>query len=75
MKFDVSKVYTAVNADELKKGDKVIVANCLDSLKVEVQEGVVIQVLEGVQSEIHDFRFSVEGQPYNYNLAYLVERA
>lgn len=27
MEFDINKVYTAVNADELRPGDKVIVAD------------------------------------------------
>lgn len=33
MEFDVNKVYTAVNANELKVGDKVILANDLDTLR------------------------------------------
>lgn len=33
MDFDKSKVYTALNADELKLGSKVIVADDLKTLK------------------------------------------
>lgn len=73
MKFDKSRVYTSLNADELKAGDKVIVADCLDSLKFEVEKGAVIQELESIQNEMNDFRFVIER--YQYNLAYLVERA
>ena len=37
MEFDKNKVYTALNADELKVGSKVIVANYLESLKAQVE--------------------------------------
>ena len=33
MEFDKSRVYTAINADELKVGSKVICASCLANLK------------------------------------------
>lgn len=32
MKFDVNKVFTALNADELKMGDKVILADDISTL-------------------------------------------
>lgn len=72
MKFDVSKIYTAVNADKLKVGDKVIVADCLDSLKREVELGVHVHQLKGILDEVNVYRFVTKGYPYN--LAYLVER-
>lgn len=37
MKFDKSKLYTAVNADELKVGSKVFVADNLEELRTEVE--------------------------------------
>lgn len=33
MEFDKSRIYTSVNADELRAGDKVIVANTLYDLR------------------------------------------
>ena len=33
MEFDKSKIYTAANADELKIGSKVVVADTLEDLK------------------------------------------
>lgn len=38
MEFDKSRVYTSVNADELKVGSEVICANNLDSLKCKVKQ-------------------------------------
>ena len=36
MDFDKSRVYTALNADELKVGSKVLVSNCVSDLKEQV---------------------------------------
>lgn len=70
MEFDKSKVYTAVNADELKVGSKVIVANDLAHLRVFVHDNVSC-VLEKVLDEEITCRFVAnEGAPYS--LAYLV---
>lgn len=70
MEFDKSKVYTAVNADELKVGSKVIVANDLAHLRVFVHDNVSC-VLEKVLDEEITCRFVAnEGEPYS--LAYLV---
>ena len=38
MKHDITRYYSAINADELKAGDKVIVADTLDGLKHKIQE-------------------------------------
>lgn len=71
MEFDKSRVYTALNADELKVGSKVIVADNVRALKNAVEdEGV--RILQGIASESNVYRFvmSVDGA---YALAYLVE--
>ena len=70
MEFDKSKVYTAVNVDELKVGSKVIVANDLAHLRVFVHDNVSC-VLEKVLDEESTCRFVAnKGEPYS--LAYLV---
>ena len=75
MEFDKSRVYTAVNADELRAGDKVIVADQLYVLKQRVQEckensAVVLQKING---EDWGRRFGLTMS--DFALAYLVERA
>ena len=74
MEFDKSKVFTALNADELKPGDKVIVADTLSVLKqrVRVQEGKDIVVLQKINGEDWGRRFGFSMS--DYALAYLVER-
>ena len=69
MKFDKSKVYTAVNADELKAGSKVIVADTMEILKDRVAQDGPVETLRLVQSEGAFYRFKTQGQ---YALAYLV---
>lgn len=70
MEFDKSKVYTALNADELKIGSKVIVADSLSRLKSRVEADYNIVLLEDIRSEEYDSRF-YNGDAY-FNLAYLV---
>lgn len=70
MEFDNSKVYTALNADELEIGSKVAVANDLAHLKVFVHDDFTC-ILEKVLDEESTCRFVAnEGAPYS--LAYLV---
>lgn len=70
MEFDNSKVYTALNADELEIGSKVAVANDLAHLKVFVRDDFTC-TLEKVLDEESTCRFVAnEGAPYS--LAYLV---
>jgi hypothetical protein len=73
MEFQRERVYTALNADELKPGDKVIVADNLADLKKEVEKGNVHEI-EDILSDCVNERFGVCGMA-NYALAYLVERA
>lgn len=70
MEFDNSKVYTALNADELEIGSKVAVANDLAHLKVFVRNDFIC-MLEKVLDEESTCRFVAnDGAPYS--LAYLV---
>ncbi len=75
MIFDKSKVYTSINADELKVGDKVIVADDLVFLKALVERGSRLSTIDEIYDENCQSRFVVEGYDYVYSLAYLVERA
>ena len=72
MEFDKSRVYTALNADELHEGDMVIVANNLRDLKEFVQGCSLPVPLDEIIGERWTGRFRVEGD--SYALAYLVER-
>lgn len=71
MEFDKSKVYTAINADELKVGSKVILADDLDELKAYVKDNKNSFILKGIKSEDASARF-YDGV-YAWHLAYLVE--
>ena len=72
MEFDVSRVYTAVNAEELKVGSKVIVAQAFKTLKEAVKVNKEPIELRAVLPPECIARF--EGSDNScYNLAYLVE--
>ena len=72
MEYDKSKVYTALNADELKVGSKVIVAYTLKSLKSLVKrDDTQPMILDNICSEEYQSRFVCDES--NYTLAYLVE--
>ena len=75
MEFDKSKVYTALNADELKVGSKVIIADTLECLKSRVRENDTSNYsgrLLSVFPEDCQYRFQFEDEN-KYALAYLVE--
>ena len=74
MEFDRSRVYSAVNADELKPGDKVIVAYDLATLKRCVKDNNPIDTLCRIGEEEYMFRFGVKGNCAAFALAYLVEK-
>lgn len=74
MEFKKENVYTALNADELKAGDKVIVADDLFFLKALVERGSQLNTIDEIYDENCQCRFVVEGYDYVYSLAYLVER-
>ena len=70
MEFDKSKVYTALNADELKPGSKVILADCLNTLKLYVEDNNVT-TLASIKDETSMTRFKADDGS-SWNLAYLI---
>ena len=74
MKFDKSRVYTAVNADELKVGSKCLFADTVKSLKEIVQyddPGDYVETFYGLYDGLDDVRFW--GESYCYTYAYLID--
>jgi len=74
MEFDESRVYTAVNADELKIGSRCIFANTILSLREEVENlkggefiGELIAILN------NNLVNRLRGEKGAYPLAYLIE--
>lgn len=78
MEFTKEHVYTALNADELKPGDKVITARCMADLKTWVEADAEPNVIELIQDETNTNRFTCKcfgsNKTYDTPLAYLVER-
>ena len=74
MEFNKSKVYTALNADEVKIGSKGYFANNIANLKdkVELSNLVLCEVSE-ILDESDKFRFKSEVTGELFNLFYLVE--
>lgn len=73
MKYDKSRVYTALDADELKVGSRVIVANYLESLIAQVEANACptyVSELSGIMGTSSTNRFKVGDK--TYNLAYLI---
>ena len=75
MKFDKSKVYTAVNADELKIGRRVILGDSLSELReeVEAEKEAAIQNLTIIHGENMSFRFTGDKYHSGHSLAYLIK--
>ena len=73
MDFDVSKVYTAVNAHKLNIGDLVLAADTMVSLRTVVKyaEERYPDAITAILPEDDEYRFVVAGES-NYQLAYLV---
>lgn len=73
MIFDKSKVYTALNADELSVGDIVYLADNIATLRRGVEIGDIRNVsrLQNIFCEEEIFRFEDENQ-IDYSLAYLI---
>jgi len=69
MEFDKLRVYTALNADELKVRSKVLLADDLSELKRLVENDVIPDTLEFVRAETYQFRFLSET---DFALAYLI---
>lgn len=72
MEFDKSRVYTVLNADELKVGSKVIVGDTLTELKENVEDNSRYDILEKIFNEDYLERFNIRGGGC-WSLAYLVE--
>lgn len=74
MEFDKSKVYTSLNADELKPGSKVICGFSMSQLKERVEEGEQITEVYQILSDDLEQRIKVFYQDgfFCYPLAYLV---
>ena len=74
MTFDKSKVYTALNADDLKAGSLCFFANCLDDLMGAVKSGKKAQARRFTKAFACDYvaRFC-DDYGSNFVLAYLVE--
>lgn len=74
MTFDKSKVYTALNADDLQAGSLCFFANCLDDLMGAVKSGKKAQARRFTKAFACDYvaRFC-DDCGSNFVLAYLVE--
>lgn len=74
MEFDKAKVYTALNADELKVGSKVICAFSVSSLKERVEKDEGITEVRSIYPEIYEHRIYVDFDDgyFSYPLAYLI---
>ena len=73
MEFDKRRVYSAVNADEIKPGSKVFVSDNLFALKQKVETNPLqdLFILNKVLPDNCSYRFEV-GDEDDYMLCYLV---
>lgn len=71
MEFDISRVYTAVNAEKVPVGSRVFLADTLADLKAKVEQGTEPVILQGIEPDDRLYRF-MSVYPRNA-LAYLVE--
>lgn len=72
MEFDKSKVYTAVNADELPIGSKCIFARSVFTLKDHLHCDYPTEILISVGTDTSIERFESDSGEW-YSLAYLIE--
>ena len=74
MEFDKSRVYTAVNADELPIGSKCIFADTVKALRKKVQADDYAQYVQPF-IRLHDNGYDVQflAGCYTYAYAYLIE--
>nr|DAS17381.1 MAG TPA: hypothetical protein [Caudoviricetes sp.] len=72
MEFDKSRVYTALNADELKIGSECFFADTIFHLRKEVTTWFISSTLERIESDDFTARFVDEGGN-RYIYAYLIE--
>lgn len=75
MEFDKSRVFSAVNADELKSGSKCIFADTIYALREKVESDSAqrsVYVLRAVRDGYEKERFEEDGG-ITYLLAYFIE--
>ena len=73
MEFDKSRVYTALNADELKIGSRCVFADTIEELKRRVLNAdAFVNTLSRVYTEGEDARFVCEDN-IKHLLAYIIE--
>ena len=74
MEFEKSRVYTAVNADELPIGSKCVFADTVKALRKKVQADDYVQYVQPF-IRLHDNGYDVQflADCYTYNYAYLIE--
>ena len=60
MEFQKARVFTALNADELKIGSKVIVGDTVEALRNRVQNGTTPLTLSEIRRDSYERRFRVE---------------
>lgn len=70
MDFDVKRVYSAVNADEVKVGSRAILADAMETLKVRVLRDVQPGIIDDIRNESSVNRFHCNSVAYN--LAYII---
>lgn len=73
MIFDKSKVYTALNAEELLRGDKVYASDTIRGLIEKVRRNETPTRIIRIENDAWEQRFRCD--LYDYSLVYLVERA
>ena len=74
MEFDKSRVFSAVNADELKVGSKVYVSDNMHYLRECVEDNFESCILTRVMSEKEAKRFCIDDKSNEkWQLAYLIE--
>ena len=73
MEFDKSKVYTSLNADELKVGSKVYVSDNIAYLRECIEDNFESCILTRVMSEKEAKRFCIDKSCEKWQLAYLIE--
>ena len=70
MEFQKERVFTTLNADELKVGSEVIVADSIDELKQYVEHDCETSIITDIMPGYYSDRFNSDDR--KYNLAYLI---
>lgn len=77
MKFNKNKLYTALNADKLKIGQKVIATNCIAMTKAIISEAKTIpiefRIIKDILSEGYERRFLCDNDK-TYSFVYLIDK-